>query len=53
MISVTFTNGIDNVTSVKPLYQWDVGQTLEISGLNLSVAPKVERHYGTGRFYQE
>lgn len=45
MISVTFTDSLDNVTSVKSLYQWDVGQTLEISGLNLSVAPKV--HFAT------
>lgn len=45
MISVTFTNGIDNVTSVKPLYQWDNGQTLQIDGLSLAVAPKV--HFAT------
>lgn len=45
VISVTFTDGIDNVTSVKSLYQWDVGQTLQIDGLSLDVAPKV--HFAT------
>lgn len=46
MISVTFEEGIDNITSDVGLHQWDTGQPLEIHGVNgLEVAPKV--HFAT------
>lgn len=45
MISVTFQNDVNTVTSADSLYQWDVGQSLQIKGLSLTVAPKV--HFAT------
>lgn len=35
MIKVTFTDEIEIITSTEHLYQWDVGQILEIDGLNV------------------
>ncbi len=34
MISVTFTTGVESVTTTEHLFQWDNGQKLSISGLN-------------------
>lgn len=44
MIKVTFTDEIEIITSTEHLYQWDVGQVLEISGLTNIGAPMV--HFG-------
>lgn len=35
MINITFTDEIEIITSTEHLYQWDVGQVLEIDGLNV------------------
>lgn len=43
MIKVTFTDEIEIITSTEHLYQWDVGQVLEIDGLNVGT-PMV--HFG-------
>lgn len=45
MIIVTFPDNVNNITSVESLHQWDVGQRLQISGLDLPVAPMV--HFAT------
>ena len=45
MISVNFPININDITSVDKLHQWDVGQVLQISGLDLPVAPMV--HFAT------
>ena len=46
MISVNFPDGIDYITSEKGLFQWDVGQPLEIRGVSgIEVAPMV--HFAT------
>ena len=36
MISVNFTNDIENIVATEHLYQWDNGQKLSISGLNVT-----------------
>lgn len=43
MIKVTFTDEIEIITSTEHLYQWDVGQVLEIDGLNIGT-PMI--HFG-------
>lgn len=43
MIKVTFTDEIEIITSTEHLYQWDVGQVLEIDGLNVGT-PTI--HFG-------
>lgn len=43
VIKVTFTDEIEIITSTEHLYQWDVGQVLEIDGLNVGT-PMV--HFG-------
>ena len=35
VINITFTDEIEIITSTEHLYQWDVGQVLEIDGLNV------------------
>ena len=44
MIKVTFTDEIEIITSTEHLYQWDVGQVLEIGGLTNIGTPMV--HFG-------
>lgn len=44
MITVNFTNEIENITSTDHLYQWDVGVILQINGLVVGT-PKV--HFTT------
>lgn len=45
MIRVTFPDNVNDIVSVEKLHQWDVGQPLQISGLDLTVAPMV--HFAT------
>ena len=45
MIRVTFPDNVNDIVSVEKLHQWDVGQSLQISGLDLYVAPMV--HFAT------
>jgi hypothetical protein len=44
VIKVTFTDEIEIITSTEHLYQWDVGQVLEIGGLTNIGTPMV--HFG-------
>ena len=45
MIRVTFPDNVNDIVSIEKLHQWDVGQSLQISGLDLPVAPEV--HFAT------
>lgn len=44
MITVRFTDDIENITATEHLYQWDIGKILNIKGLNVG-SPKV--HFTT------
>lgn len=44
MITVRFTDDIENITATEHLYQWDVGKIINIKGLNVG-SPKV--HFTT------